>query len=179
MGSKPNSFIHQTINYYKKIGINNLMYFDLDKEFDKNKVENLLNCNAIHLSGGNTLYFLNLLQKRNFIKLVRNFVNNEGILIGVSAGGILMSKRITAAKICDDNYIGLDNLNSLSLVNFDFFPHWNNNDDYLKKIINYSKKNTGKICYLCKDSDGIVVKDNKIKVIGTPLKILNGKIKKL
>lgn len=46
------------------MGINDLLYFDLDDEYDDTKISEILSCDVIHLSGGNTFYFLSLMQKR-------------------------------------------------------------------------------------------------------------------
>lgn len=169
-------YYQQRVEYYQRMGINNIMYFDLDAEFKDNNIKDVLNCDAIHLAGGNTFYFLNSIRKRSFLMPLLNYVYNGGILIGVSAGSILMSNTISAARIGDRNSIGLENLEALGLVNFDFFPHWNNDDDYLKKIIEYSRIKKNKVCYVCKDSDGIIVNNNVQKFIGSPLIVLNGKV---
>ncbi|MGD9679356.1 MAG: Type 1 glutamine amidotransferase-like domain-containing protein [Vulcanibacillus sp.] len=169
-------YFNQKIEYYEKLGITNLIYFDLEQEFNPNKIKELFSCNAIHLSGGNTFYFLNLLKKRNFINQLLTYVEKGGILIGISAGSILMSETILAASIGDENLVELKDYNALGLVDFDFFPHWNNNDKYLYEIISYSKENKNKVCYVCTDSDGIIVNDDKIILIGDPIKILNGDV---
>jgi len=169
-------YYNEKIEYYKRIGINDLMYFDLEHEYDEAKLPELLSCDAIHLSGGNTFYFLNFLKKRNFINYLLKFVENGGVLIGVSAGSILMSETIIAAAIGDENFIELQDLKGLGLVDFDFYPHWKNNNDYLEQIISYSKENPNRVCYVCKDSDGIIVNDNRVKFIGTPFKVINGEV---
>ncbi|MCG8513697.1 MAG: Type 1 glutamine amidotransferase-like domain-containing protein [Halanaerobiales bacterium] len=172
-------YYQQRVEYYQRMGINNIMYFDLDAEFKDNNIKDVLSCDAIHLAGGNTFYFLHSIRKRSFLMPLLNYVYNGGILIGVSAGSILMSNTISAAQIGDRNSIGLENLEALGLVNFDFFPHWNNDDDYLKKIIEYSRIKKDKVCYVCKDSDGIIINNNVQKFIGSPLIVLNGKVDKV
>lgn len=169
-------YFTERVEYYKRIGINDFMYFDLEHEYDEAKLPELLSCDAIHLSGGNTFYFLNSLKKRNFINHLLKFVEDGGVLIGISAGSILMSETIIAAAIGDDNFIGIKDLNSLGLVDFDFYPHWKNNYDYLEQIISYSIENPNRVCYVCKDSDGIIVNNNSIKFIGTPFKVINGEV---
>lgn len=57
-------YFNDKVRYYKKMGINDLLYFDLDDEYDDTKIGEILSCDAIHLSGGNTFYFLSLMQKR-------------------------------------------------------------------------------------------------------------------
>lgn len=85
-------YYNDRIEYYKRIGIHDLMYYDLEHEYDEARIEELLSCDAIHLSGGNTFYFLNSIKKRNFTNHLQRFVENGGVLIGVSAGSILNKK---------------------------------------------------------------------------------------
>lgn len=67
----------ERVAYYKQYGITNLFYFDLDQEYDEKKIKELLLCDAIHLSGGNTFHFLHLLKKRKFILIIQNFVKKR------------------------------------------------------------------------------------------------------
>ena len=50
--------------YYKKYGIQDLLYFDLNKEYDPTKTDELLSCDAIHLSGGDPFQFLGSIQEK-------------------------------------------------------------------------------------------------------------------
>jgi len=161
------------VEYYKDLGIRNIEYFDLDVEYDETRVSDILNFDAIHLSGGNSFYFLHLLKKRGFIKRLQSYVSNGGILIGVSAGSILTTRTIEIAGYgddCDENIIGIEDKSALGLVDFEFMPHWDGTVEYLNSIRNYSKlKNT--VVYVCKDGDGIIVDDNNVKMIGNVAKI--------
>ena len=83
-----------------------------------------------------------------------------GILIGISAGS------------SDENLVGIEDKSSLGLVDFEFMPHWSEDDSikYLELLKDYSKsQNT--IVYACADSDGIVIDGDEIKFIGNIIKI--------
>ncbi len=67
-------------------------------------------------------------------------------------------------------------MDALGLVDFEFFPHWNNDEKYLKQILAYLKKNKNKVCYVCNDNDGIIVKNSDIRVLGNAVKVLNGEV---
>jgi len=67
-------YFNQKVEWYKQFGINDLLYFDVNKEYDENKIDELLACDAIFLSGGNTYYFLNSLKKREFLPKLREYV---------------------------------------------------------------------------------------------------------
>lgn len=167
--SDPNRiYFKSTVEYYKAMGINSVSYFDLDMEYDESKLSEVFNFDALHLSGGNTFYFLSTIRKRNFINMIRSYVMNNGILIGVSAGSILMTNSIELAGFgdyADQNFVGITDLSSLGLVNFEFLPHWDGSTDGIELLRKYSKmKDT--IIYACRDNDGIIVNNDKVKLIG-------------
>jgi dipeptidase E len=166
-------YYNQKLEYYKNLGVEHLLYFDLDKEYDETKVDEILSCDAIHLSGGNTYYFLNSLQKRNFIPVLQDYVLNGNVLIGISAGSILMSETIDIAQFGDDNFLNLEDTHALGLVDFEFMPHWNKDFLFLEDVKNYSKINN-KVIYACKDGDGIVIVNDEMKFFGEIIKLENG-----
>ena len=160
---------------YKQLGVKEILYFDIDQEYDETKIDELLACHAIFLSGGNTFYFLNSLQKRNFIPLLQNFVDKGGVLIGASAGSIIMSKTIDIMEIMheeedDENEVGLKDLTALGLTNFDFYPHYNESDEAInKKLKEYSSKYNTTV-YACKDGTGIIIDGDEVRLIGDVIK---------
>ena len=171
-------YFNQKVEWYKQFEITDLLYFDVDKEYDERKIDELLACDAIFLSGGNTYYFLNSLKKREFFPILREYVRKGGILIGVSAGGIIMSKTINITTLHDENTIGLKDYTALGLVDFEFFPHLDHNmKQYLENLKRYSIRSNS-VIYACKDGDGIIIDDDKINFFGDVLKIQNGEITK-
>jgi len=173
-------YFNQKVEWYKQFGITDLLYFDVDKEYDEKKNDELFACDAIFLSGGNTYYFLNSLKKREFLPKLREYVRKGGILIGVSAGSIIMSKTVDITTFHDENTIGLKGYTALGLVDFEFFPHLDHNiKQYLEDLKKYSINKRNSVIYACKDGDGIIVYDHEIKFIGEVLKIKNGEISRV
>lgn len=174
-------YFNQKVEWYKQFDITDLLYFDIDQEYNEEKIPELLSCDAIFLSGGNTYYFLNSLKNRNFIPVIKDFIEKGGILIGVSAGSILMSKTIAVTSIDDDiggdqNLVNLKDFSALGLNNFEFFPHFDkNNDEIVQRLKEYSKTNKS-VIYACKDGDGIIVENNNMQFFGEVLKIKDGEI---
>lgn len=172
---------NQKVEWYKQFGITDLLYFDIDQEYNEEKIPELLSCDAIFLSGGNTYYFLNSLKNRNFIPVLKSFVEKGGVLIGVSAGSIIMSKTITVTSIDDDiggdqNTVGLKDFSALKLNDFEFFPHFDiNNMEITKRLKEYSKMSKS-VIYACKDGDGIIIDNDNMQFFGEVLKIENGEI---
>lgn len=168
-------YYNQKVEYYRRLGISNLLYFDLDEEFDENKLQELLKCDAIHLSGGDTAYFLSNIRKRKFDVILKDYVSNGGILIGISAGSIIMTENIDIIKVGErcENSCNLTNTQGLGLVDFEFMPHWDWVIYNIEEFQSYTI-NSGRTLYLCRDEDGIVIRDNDIKLIGNIIKIQNG-----
>ncbi|WP_257351345.1 Type 1 glutamine amidotransferase-like domain-containing protein [Pseudalkalibacillus decolorationis] len=157
--------------YYKRmkpnldrIGFNEYIYFDIDKAYDTDDIERLMKCDAIYLSGGNTFYFLSNLRKRGLIPFIKEFVRNDRMLIGVSAGAMVMSPTVKVAGIIDPNDIQLEKLDSFDIVPFHFLPHYS--EGLHRKNIEAFTRDHRLPLYCCKDESGIVVKDDQIEFYG-------------
>lgn len=158
-----------------KYGNFQFKYFDIDDFCNVDKIEKIFKSEIIYLSGGNTYYFLNNLKKRYLITRLRKYVEKGGHIIGLSAGAILMSKDISSAKFGDEDIVGLSDLSSLALVDFNFMPHWNEDSNYLGDLKEYSKS-TGNTVYACNDGDGIIVMDNRVHFYGDIKMIKQGEM---
>ena len=64
------------------------------------------------------------LEKTGLLKELKAWVRNGGVLTGVSAGAIIMTKNIETAAFpsfdCDENEDNVKNLAGLQLVDFEF-----------------------------------------------------------
>lgn len=178
ISSSPDStrkFYNETKEYYSKSNLIISPYMDLEDGFDSDIIELIFQADAIHLSGGNTFRFLYWIVKRGLDKNLVEYINLGGVLIGVSAGSIVMTPDISESALCgDENYIGLKNTKGLGLVNFHYVPHASGNVVH-KDVITKSKQDCSAIL-LCKDSDWVVIDGVKSEVYGEPKLIVNGEI---
>ncbi|WP_440117809.1 Type 1 glutamine amidotransferase-like domain-containing protein [Paenibacillus sp. QZ-Y1] len=161
-------YFEHTVRYYNQLGIRDIDYYDLDYKYEESRFNTIFEADAIHLSGGNTFYFLSLLQKRNAMGSLRSYVNKGGILIGVSAGSILTTPTIEIAgygEDSDNNLVGLNDKKALGLVDFEFSPHWDGSEEALDSLREYAHANTTRI-YACKDGDGIVIDGEAVELYG-------------
>jgi len=159
--------------YYSRMDMDLQVYFELDKEYQPNLLESLLSCDAIHLSGGNTYYFLHWLRKREMLEPLRQYVKQGGVLIGVSAGSILMSPDISICPLYINEPIVVEtDFSSLNLVDFAFAPHYGSRkmSTTIPALQKYSRDHQI-VVYACQDSGGIVVTDDNVKCIGDVYKI--------
>ncbi len=79
--------------YYQQYGLELALYVELDVAYKTDLLAPLFACDAIHLSGGNTYYFLSWLQQRGLMERLQHYALHQGVLIGISAGAILMRER--------------------------------------------------------------------------------------
>jgi dipeptidase E len=149
--------------------ITQFIYFPIDIPFDRVLMKEVFQSDIIHLSGGNTFYFLAHLRKSGLLTELKTFVERGGILTGLSAGAIIMTPTIHTAGFpkfdCDENDEGLRNLRSLGLVNFEVFPHYKNSKRYENELLNYSSK-TKHPLYAIPDGSGLIVNGNTLQFVG-------------
>jgi dipeptidase E len=151
--------------HYERLGIA-LRFFGLEDEFQPGEVAELLQLDAIHLSGGNTFRFLHWLRARGLFSELQAYVARGGVLIGVSAGAILMTRDIRSAAICGDApYSPLRHSAGLALVDFAVLPHFDGSDAQ-RAALGGLGKDLGAVAYGVPDGSGIVVDGAHVELIG-------------
>ena len=157
--------------YYKRYGIQDLLYFDLNKEYDPTKTDELLSCDAIHLSGGDPFQFLGSIRKRKYGPVLKKYLEDGGILLGISAGAIVLTPSINISHVFYKSRT--DQHQAVGLVDFHFLPHWNQREEQVDAVKKFSIDNQATV-YACQDGDGMIIKGGKIEVVGGVIKIMNG-----
>lgn len=149
----------------------------VDRPLSKEEEKRLFSADAIFLGGGNTFYFLHHLRARKMLSKLKAFAKRGGLLMGLSAGSILMTPSIMTASVpscdSDDNEIGLRDLKAMNLVPFEFSPHYTPSASADRELRNYSKKLDYPI-YACKDGQGIIVRNGTIQFVGKVSVFHNG-----
>lgn len=161
---KERKYFQEVKDYYSKYSFSEFLYFDLDEEYSLQTKKSLTACDAIHLSGGNTYHFLYHIKRRKFVPFLKNYARNRGVLIGISAGAIIMTPIIAITTLFkdepeDENKLGIKDFSALNLVNFEFFPHLGTAGKE-KRVREYSKK-THRFIYACEDGMGIITDGKK------------------
>jgi dipeptidase E len=169
-------FFSERKSYYARHNLELAILYDLDHNHDRAELENLLACDAIHLSGGNTAAFLARLNRSGMLDVLRNWANNGGLMIGTSAGAILMTPTIAVdALFSGRRPQDVKDGQSLDLVPFEFFPHAQKEPTYLRDLLVYSTC-TSRPIIACSDGDGVIVANDVVECIGDPLWLINGSV---
>ncbi len=169
---------NEIIDHYKPLGIKKFLQFNVDQEFNSTMKKNVFRSDIIYLGGGNTYYFLKHLRRTGLLKELREWAQKGGILTGMSAGAIMMTKKIDTAGFPsfdkDENEENVKNLAAMQLVDFEFFPHYKNSKRYDNELINYSKSLEIPL-YACPDGSGIMLIGDEIRFVGKTICFFNGK----
>ncbi|GAA6621046.1 hypothetical protein NUACC26_068640 [Scytonema sp. NUACC26] len=152
--------------YYQQYGFELAIYVELDVAYKPDLLDELFACDAIHLSGGNTYYFLYWLQQRGLMTRLREYALRQGVLIGISAGAIIMTQEVTSAELCGDTpYAPLTIYQGLGLVDFAFVPHVQDTPENYARMQAYTNHQQ-RVLYGCHDGDGIVVAGETVTLVG-------------
>ncbi|NUM88299.1 MAG: Type 1 glutamine amidotransferase-like domain-containing protein [Bdellovibrionales bacterium] len=166
---KKKHYFEEFKRYWRKYGIRRIEPFAADDHYTPKDLRHALSADGVFLSGGNTYYFTKSLRDRGFFSRLREYARKGGVLLGLSAGAIIMTPSITTASIPsddpDENYVELANWKSLALVKFEFSPHYTRRKRVALELMRYSKKFRGPI-YSAPDGGGIVVNGHRTVFVG-------------
>jgi len=79
---------------------------------------------VLYVFGGNDYHYLHYLRKTGLMQDIRDFIINDGIYVGTSAGAKIMGPDIDANLTPDVNNVGLNDTSGFGLVDFYIVPHW-------------------------------------------------------
>jgi len=163
MGSETD--FEKTHSHYARLGADLAVFFDPGMESGPIEWDDVLNCDAIHLSGGDTFAFLTRLRQWQGIPVLRDYVSRGGVLIGVSAGAILMGPSAEPGLLTGDlpESDTMDR-SAMGLVDFHFWPHF----DPERRLSSGQRRLLQRLDHLhaCPDGAGIVVDGEAIALFG-------------
>lgn len=111
-------------NLFNKEDIHNEHTFYLDEPIDEDK---LFSHGIIEIGGGNTFTLLSMLRSVNIRDKLKQYEENGGVLVGSSAGAVVMGVTTLLSTIADDNLDNITNFTGLNMIeNFTpmcFKPH--------------------------------------------------------
>ena len=152
--------------YYRHFGASVGKYNDLEENYDTETLRDAFDSDALHLTGGNTYRFLSWMKKRSIEERLIEYAKDRGILIGVSAGSIIMSPTIESSVLCGDtNEINLSDMGGLSLFPYQLIPHAQDIADLCTKTKEIVQKNQIP-AYTIRDDQALFYDGTKVEIIG-------------
>lgn len=136
---------------------------------DINKI-NLNNYGAIFIGGGNTFKLLSELKSSEAFEKIKNFIINDGVVFGGSAGAIILGKDISICEYMDENIVLLSDTSGFNLINeISIATHYTNQNEEehqlaTKFLLEHSQDN--KIIAL-PEEDSLYVDNDLYQVVGT------------
>ena len=133
-------------------------YFD----FDTDEPELLLQYDVIEINGGNPFYLLAAIKKANAETLIK-LISKEKLLIGISAGSIVMQKDMNLiAEFTPEmnDTVNLPDFSALGIVDVQIIPHYHRFihrfDSFEQRIKEYELDNNCSVLRM-DDGDGLFV----------------------
>ena len=151
--------------YYQLIGAELVAYYDENSNFAEKAGWNWSHYDAVHLSGGNTFHFLDWIRRTGIVSSLKRYANDGGVLIGTSAGALLLSPSIDTAILCGDvNLANIENTQALALVEFYLWPHFNDRSN--KDRVDHLGLPIGSNVLCVPDGAGVALVANEIESYG-------------
>lgn len=163
--------VYKEKNYHVPGGIEELKTLNLTVDIfdiDKQPVELLLNYDIVAFIGGNPYYLLHSVRQNKAADTLR-FLANKRILIGWSAAAVVFGPTLGLIDIYtpEMNFIGLTDLNGLSLTNAEVLPHYSRFitkfDQFEEKCHDYEKERNVKVIRI-NDGDGVFIDGEEISI---------------
>lgn len=152
---------------------------EMVRSFENLASKNLQNYSAIFIGGGNTYKLLSGLKQSGAFNNIKDYINNNGIVMGGSAGAVIFGYDIDIISSMDSNEVNLTDTKGFnSILGVSIFPHYTNKkskftdeenaarlNKFTDSIINFSQK-IGEVIAI-PEEDAIYVNGDSIEVIGT------------
>ena len=151
---------------------------EMVRTFEELASKNYDDYSAIFIGGGNTYKLLKGIKDSGAYKKFEDYIKNNGIVIGGSAGAVIFGKDIDIIAVMDPNEVNLKDTKGFDVMNgISIFPHYTNkkskltdeentirHNSFTNAIVEFSKVNGDVIAI--PEEDAIFVNDDSIEIIG-------------
>lgn len=152
---------------------------DMARSFNDLADKNLDEYSAIFIGGGNTYKLLKGLKESGAFDKIQEYIQNNGIVVGSSAGSVVFGKDIDIIASMDPNDVKLTDTKGFDVLSgISIFPHYINLksklteeenqiriDKFTNSIIEFSLKH-GDV-YAIPEENTIYIDGTKVEIIGT------------
>lgn len=127
--------------------------------------EKILSADIIYICGGDTIKLISDIKNYKIDILLKEAADNNTILVGNSAGAILLSKGgYSDASILRGESKNYEYLEGLNLININFCPHYKSNLEKDKAMFKYLDTNNIQIFSL-ENCTALKIEDNSYQII--------------
>jgi len=136
--------------------------FVLENYGNETLLEELKGKDIIWFAGGMPGYLMYWIRRCKLDLHIRKLLDNGALYFGSSAGSMVAGKTLDVSGWgFVDGERGAEDIKPMNLVDFDIFPHYE--DQYFDQI---KEKYKGEKLYLLKDGEEIIVEDGKVTLVG-------------
>ena len=119
-----------------------LVGIDMIRSFEELAEKDYSKYCALFIGGGNTYKLLKGIKDSGAFEKIKNFIDNDGIVIGGSAGAVIFGYDINIISAMDPNDVELDDTRGFDVMKgISIFPHYTNKKLELSKKENLVRLN--------------------------------------
>jgi len=164
---------------------------DIEQVLNPNEItkEKLASVSGVFIGGGNTYQLLKGLKETPAYQNLKEYIENNGLIMGGSAGALIFSECIDTClkdelviKSCnDENKVGLKDTKGFNCINgYSILPHYKKlPEQYLdiqKRVDKLLKRGYKLVCL--PEETSLWINDNQMQIVGQkPAEIFNGQRK--
>lgn len=138
-------------------------FIDVSMVLDLDKNKDIKHFSAIYIGGGNTYKLLKVINRSGFSIVLKDYIQNGGIIYGGSAGAIILGKDISTVKEENIKYNYGSSLGLSLIGDYSIICHYQEDKDV--QIKEYLKENNNPVIAI-PEGVGLVVKGNLMTVLG-------------
>ena len=150
-----NPFAIQARVDLESMGFGQVTFLDVEKE----PIDSLRDADVIYISGGNPYVLLHHLRESGADQLLRNIANEDVIIVGVSAGAVVLGSSIRIVEWFSPalNTIDIKDFTGIQLFDFSILPHADRKDLFVfadsieDRIIAFEKASGERVLRLADD----------------------------
>jgi dipeptidase E len=168
------AYIEKTRRFYQALEIPfELTLIDLDAGYHPAILGAMWSADVLHIPGGNTFELMRAVRHRSVSEPITEFSCSDRLLVGVSAGALILAPSIGTARFGDDAESHDGDDRGLGIIDFEPFPHWNDLHHYDAELTGYSRGVMHPI-RMFDDTSGIAIHGENITTYGKELVMHRG-----
>ncbi len=154
-------------------------HIEMVRTFEDLASKDLHQYSALFVGGGNTYKLLSGLKQSGAFQKIKEYIENDGIVIGGSAGAVIFGKDIDIISSMDPNNVNLTDTTGFNVLSgISIFPHYTNKRSGLSDVENEQRHNkftsaikefsikNGNVIAI-PEEDAVYMNGNSVEIIGT------------